>query len=112
VILAEASGAVRQNWLHYLCEMLGLAGFLLVAGAAVSVFFAEIGITFAMMLWALRSTNSKRFALYPGFLAGALLAKAVYRWPERTKRVIFAKLYHPKNDQRCIFINCGYKQMS
>ena len=41
MILAEASGALRQNWLHYLYEMLGLAGFLLVAGVAVSVFFAS-----------------------------------------------------------------------
>ena len=268
-ILAEGSGALRQNWLHYLCEMLGLAGFLLVAGAAVSVFFAsasplslvvtsdvlrrllvgliaasylialiysplgrasgahinpaitlaffrlgkikawdlgfyilaqftgavigvslfalilgswasdpnvnyiltvpgaggivaaffaEIAITFTVMSLVLRSTNNRRLAPYTGLLAGALLAvliltvapisgtslnparsfgsasvardwtalwlyfvappigallaTVVYRWPEKTKQVICAKFYHSKKDQRCIFINCGYKQMT
>ena len=53
-------------------------------------------------------------ALWLYFLAppiGALLATVVYRWPEKTKQVICAKLYHPKNDRSCIFINCGCKQM-
>ena len=44
------------------------------AGGVVAAFFAEIGITFAMVLLVLRSTNSERFAPYTGLLAGALLA--------------------------------------
>ena len=50
------------------------------AGGVVAAFFAEIAITFAMMLLVLRSTNSTRFAPYTGLLAGALLPFSSWRW--------------------------------
>lgn len=43
-------------------------------GGIAAAFFAEIGITFAMMLLVLLATNSKRVAPYTGVLAGSLLA--------------------------------------